>query len=83
MVFRRPLATAVVVGGAAHMASNRTANQIYSQQRSQQVDATMNETQVRLQDAEVKIMQLEQKIAMQDNRIAVLERQIEKLMALK
>jgi len=63
------------------MASNRTAEQIYAQQRSQQVNASMNEQGVRMHDAEMKILQLEQKIMMQDDRIAALERQIEKLMA--
>jgi len=80
MVFRRPLATAMVVGGVAHMASNRTAAQMNAQQRNQTVDMELNQSAKQQQELEYRIMTLEQKITMQDTKIAKLEQQIQQLL---
>jgi len=77
MVFRRPLATAVVVGAVA---SNRTASKMQAAQRNQQIDAGMNQQMKDMHSIDIRIVTLEQKIQMQDNRIAMLEQQIQLLL---
>jgi len=77
MVFRRPLATAVVAGS---IASNRTASQMQAAQRNQQIDAGIQQQSKEMSYFDMRIMTLEQKIVVQDNRIAMLEQQIQQLM---
>jgi len=80
MFRRRPLATALVVGGVAHAASNRTASQMQAAQRSQMVDMELNASAKQQQELEFRIMSLEQKVLQQDAKIDKLEQQIQQLL---
>jgi len=77
---RRPLATAMVLGGVAHAASNRTAAQMQASQRNQMVDTELNQQSKQQQEMEFRIMSLEQKVLQQDATIAKLEQEIQRLL---